>query len=101
MTMIRRETAVLTLAAGNLTAVSTADLSLASAKGYSLIRGAGAGWTGNIEGSVDQGNWTVIAAADASKQGSVADHYNFVRINVSVAGAVGTGTRFVVSGKRI
>lgn len=58
-----------------------------SEKGYSFQRGAGAGYTAALEGSVSGDLWTSIAGLAVSAQGSISEHYNFLRINCSVAGA--------------
>jgi hypothetical protein len=70
-----------------------------SEKGYDYTRDPGAGFTANLEGSVAEGQWTLIAALAASGQAAIAAHYNWVRINVSVGGALGATTRLVISGK--
>jgi len=70
-----------------------------SEKGYDFKRGAGAAFAGNLEGSVSGLNWTVIVSLAASAQGTIADHFNLVRVNTGTAGALGTDTELVVSGK--
>lgn len=69
-------------------------------KGYGYTRDAGAAFTAALEGSVTgNGNWTSIANLNASGSGAIAAHYNFVRVNVSVAGALGATTALTVAGK--
>jgi len=58
-----------------------------SEKGYSFQRGAGAGYTAALEGSVSGDLWTSVVALAASGQGSISEQYNYLRINCSVAGA--------------
>ena len=70
-------------------------------KGYDFTRGAGAGFTAVLEGSVRGQNWTTIVNLNASGQGAISGHYNLVRANVSVGGALGTGTELYASGKII
>lgn len=68
-------------------------------KGYDFIRGAGAGYTAVLEGSVAGRNWTTIVSLAASAQGVIPVQYNLVRVNCSILGVLGTGPRLVVSGK--
>jgi len=68
-------------------------------KGYDYTRDAGAAFTANLEGSVSGDNWTVIVALAASGQGAVGAQYNYLRVNCSVAGALGATTRLVAAGK--
>lgn len=69
-------------------------------KGYAYTRDGGAGFTAALEGSVTgSGNWTSIANLNASGSGAITAHYNFVRVNVSVAGALGATTALTVAGK--
>lgn len=70
-----------------------------SEKGYDFIRGAGAAFVGDLEGSVSGLNWTSIVSLAASAQGVVPVHFNLVRANVGTGGALGTGTKLVISGK--
>ena len=70
-------------------------------KGYDWFRGAGAAFTANLEGSVTGATWTVIVALAASGQGAVPVHYNYLRVNCSVQGALGTGTRMLAAGKAL
>lgn len=75
------------------------DVSQLSDKGYDYTRDAGAAFTANLEGSVSGDNWTVIVALAASGQGAVGAQYNYIRVNCSVAGALGATTRLVSAGK--
>ena len=58
-----------------------------SEKGFDFQRGAAAAYVANLEGSVTGDTWTVITALAASVQGTIAAHYNFLRINCGTAGA--------------
>ena len=75
------------------------DVSDLQDKAIDYAKGAGAAFTANLEASVAQKNWTVITALDASKVETIAGHFNFVRVNCSVAGAIGTGTELMIAGK--
>ena len=68
-------------------------------KGYTYVRDAGAGFTGVLEGSVAGLNWTTIVALAASGQGAIPAQYNFCRVTVSVAGALGATTALMLAGK--
>jgi hypothetical protein len=69
-------------------------------KGYGYTRDAGAAFTAALQGSVTgNDNWTAIANLNASGSGAIPVHYNFVRVNVSVAGALGATTALTVAGK--
>lgn len=69
-------------------------------KGYGYTRDAGAGFTAALEGSVTgNDNWTTIANLNASGSGAIDGHYNFVRVNVTVAGVLGATTALTVAGK--
>jgi hypothetical protein len=68
-------------------------------KGYDFVRGAGAAFTGNLEGSVAGRTWTLIVSLAAGGQGAIADQYNLVRIDITGGGALGTGTELIISGK--
>lgn len=68
-------------------------------KGYDFTRDAGAGFTAAIEGSVGNGQWTSLVNLAASGQGTLAAHYNWMRINVSAGGALGASTRLIIAGK--
>lgn len=69
------------------------------AKGYAFARGAGAGFTAAVEGSVGGTTWASIANLNVSGQGAITEVYNFLRVNVTVAGALGTGTKILITGK--
>jgi len=84
--------------AGGIGAETRIDQIVPAAKGYDFIRGAGAGFTAQLEASVSGENWTNILALAGSGQGTIAAHYNYVRVNVTVAGALGTGTVLKVGG---
>lgn len=85
------------VAGGNSAVV---DMSGLVDKGYGYVRDGGAAFTAAIQGSVTgKDNWTAIANLNASGSGAIASHYNFVRVNVSVAGALGTTTDLTVAGK--
>lgn len=68
-------------------------------KGYAFTRDGGAAFTAAIEGSVGGTTWASIANLDASKQGAITEVYNFIRVNVTVAGALGATTKILVTGK--
>jgi hypothetical protein len=70
-------------------------------KGYDFVRGAGAAFTAVLEGSVAGLSWTTIANLNASAQAAIGAHFNYVRINGSAEGALGTGTVCRVAGKEI
>jgi hypothetical protein len=55
-------------------------------QGYDMTLGTGA-FTADLEGSVCNKRWTVIAAV-ADAQGVIPAHYNFVRANATVGGAL-------------
>lgn len=75
------------------------DAAQQSDKGYDYTRDPAAAFTANLEGSVSGDNWTVIVALAASGQGAVGAQYNYVRVNCSIAGALGATTRLVAAGK--
>lgn len=68
-------------------------------KGYSFVRDGGAGFTAALQGSVGGTVWTNLVNLNASGEGAIADHYNFVRVNVTVAGALGATTALMIAGK--
>lgn len=69
-------------------------------KGYGYTRDGGAGFTAALEGSVTgNDNWTTVANLNASGSAAIPAHYNFVRVNVTVAGALGATTQLAVAGK--
>ena len=76
-----------------------ADLSQVTDKGYSYSQGVGKAFTGALEASVAGDLWTSIDALGASAQGSIAAHYNYVRLNITAKGVPGTNTRIVLAGK--
>jgi hypothetical protein len=81
-------------------ASAAVDMSQLFAKAYSFVRDAGAAFTGALEGSVTgHDNWTTIVNLNATGIGDIAGHYNFVRANVTVGGALGATTALTVVGK--
>lgn len=68
-------------------------------KGFDFTRDPAAAFTANLEGSVSGENWTLVSALAASAQGAVGAQYNYLRVNCSVAGALGGTTRLVAAGK--
>lgn len=81
-------------------ASATIDMSGLFDKGYAYTRDAGAAFTAALEGSVTgNGNWTTIANLNVSGSGAITGHYNFVRVNVTIAGALGATTALMVAGK--
>jgi len=82
--------------ANYIVAVNTAiDISGVDNVGYEANIGAGAGFTANLEASVNGNVWTVITALGSSAQGALGDHYNFARVNVSVQGASDSSTVWI------
>lgn len=75
------------------------DVRQMSEKGYDFIRDGAAAFTANLEGSVSGRNWTLITSLAASDQGDIPAGYNLVRVDVTVAGALGSTTELIVSGK--
>jgi hypothetical protein len=67
-------------------------------KGYDYVRDGAAAFTAQLEASVGGQNWTNILALGASGQGTIAGHYNHVRVNVTAAGALGATTKLLVGG---
>lgn len=80
---------------------SAIDMRQFTDKGFAITRGAGAAWTGTIQGSVNGVVWSDIAVLDVTKQGGIDGFINWVRLNVTVAGALGTATALWVAGKEI
>jgi hypothetical protein len=78
---------------------ATVSVELATALGYDFTRAALAAFVGVLEASVCGDVWTTVANLAASGQGAIADHYQYVRINITGDGAVGATTRLVVRGK--
>lgn len=78
-----------------------ASLAGVTDKGYDYVRGAGAGFTAVLEGSVAGLAWTTIVNLNVSAQGAIPAHFNYVRINASAEGLLGTGTVCRVAGKEI
>lgn len=69
-------------------------------KGYGYTRAPAAGFTAALEASVTgNDNWTAIANLNASGTAAIAAHYNFIRVNVTIAGALGATTALRVAGK--
>lgn len=75
------------------------DISQLAQAGFDFIRDPGAGFTAALEASVAGLNWTSIDALAASAQGTIAAHYNYVRINASATGAKGATTRLKIGGR--
>lgn len=86
--------ATVTVAAGDVV-----DVKQLTDKGFSYVKGAGAGFTASLEGSVSGAVWTEIDDLSATAQGAVAAQYNYVRVNATGGGALGTGTQIRVTGK--
>ncbi len=78
---------------------TTLDISQLAECGYDYIRDVGAAFTAVLEGSVAGLNWTTIVNLNASGQNVIASHYNYVRVNASVTGAMGTTTAMKVGGR--
>ena len=76
------------------------DISGVDNVGYEASIGAGAGFTANLEASVNGNVWTVITALGSSAQGALGDHYNFARVNVSVQGAH-DGSKVWICGREV
>lgn len=68
------------------------------ALGYDIELDGAAGFTADLEASVDGRVWTVIAAI-ATGDGALGEHYQYARVNVSVDGDLGDDTRVRVFGK--
>lgn len=81
------------------TAGTVVDIKQLTEKGFSYVKGAGAGFGASLEGSVSGAVWTEIDGLSATAQGAIASHYNYVRINGTTEGALGTGTVVRVTGK--
>jgi len=77
------------------------DVRQLSDKGFDFIRDGGAAFTAVLQGSVGKLSWTDIQSLAASAQGVIPAHYNWVRINVTVGGALGTTTQLRVAGKEL
>lgn len=92
------ETITIPAVAGGLS--DSANLCGLFDKGYGFTRDAAAGFTAALQGSVlGDANWTTIANLNASGSGAIPAHYNFVRVNVTGAGALGATTALTVAGK--
>jgi len=70
-------------------------------KGYDAVIGAGKAFTGELQGTVAGGKWTAIDALAATADGAVGAHYQRVRVQVTVVGLLGTGTRVKVTGTNL
>jgi len=81
--------------------VAEVNVSQLSDKGYDFIRDVGAAFTAVLEGSVSGKNWTSVTTLAASGQGTVAAQYNFLRVKVSAAGALGATTVLLIGGKAL
>jgi hypothetical protein len=75
------------------------DVGQLGGKGYDFTRDAGALFTADLEGSVCGHQWAAIVALAASAQGAIPDHYTFIRVNVSIGGALGASTLAMVAGR--
>lgn len=84
--------------AGGIGAERRIDQIVPASKGYDFMRDPAAAFTGQLEASVGGLNWTNIVALAASGQGTIAAHYNHVRVNVTVAGVLGATTCMLVGG---
>jgi hypothetical protein len=88
---------------GNAVATTyTFDVGQFRDKGFDFRRDAGDAWTGSLDGSVAGINWTQINNLTASAQGAIADHYNYVRLIITVTGAINLAvTVLKIAGKEI
>jgi hypothetical protein len=75
------------------------DVGQLGGKGYDFTRDPGAGFTALLEGSVCGHQWATIVALAASAQGTIPDHYTWVRINVTIGGALGATTLAMAAGR--
>lgn len=68
-------------------------------KGYDLDVDAAATFAADLEVSVDGHRWEALVSPIATGQGAIDAHYNFVRVNVTLAGTYGDDTLVRVAGK--
>jgi hypothetical protein len=67
---------------------------------YTFTAGSGLGFTAIFEGSEDTETWTTITALSTTVTGSISDSYDYLRIRVTVSGALGSGTSMVIIGDK-
>ena len=67
-------------------------------KGFDFQREVGSTYAADLEGSVAGEQWTTISSLAADAQGSIAAHYNYVRINCGTAGNY-NGDELKIAGK--
>ena len=75
------------------------DISQWSVKAFSYKQGVGKTFVGALQGSVSGDVWDTVDAFGAETQGLFGEAYKYVRVNITVEGAAGTGTRIVIAGK--
>lgn len=75
------------------------DISQLTECGYDFIRDGSAAFAASLKGSVAGLNWTEIVALSASGQGEIGGHYNYLRVEVADAEALGATTRLKIAGK--
>lgn len=85
-----------------LVVVQTTDFTVAHLNSieYTFVAGDGIGFTATLEGSEDNVIWVTMTTLDVSKTGSISSNYNYLRVDVSVAGVLGTETSLVITGDR-
>jgi hypothetical protein len=66
---------------------------------FDFVKGAGMTFTGALEASVGGNTWTSIDALAATTDGTIGNHYQLIRIKVTGAGVIGTGTELWYRGK--
>jgi hypothetical protein len=71
----------------------------ATDKGYDVFLDALAGFTADLEVSVDGNRWEALVSPLVTGQGAIDAHYNFVRVRVTAAGDYGDDTIVRVAGK--
>ena len=59
-----------------------------------------AAFAASLKGSVCGLNWTEIVALSASGQGEIGGHYNYLRVEVADAEALGATTQLKIAGRR-
>ncbi len=69
-----------------------------SEKGYDIVRGGAAAFTADLEGSVAGQQWAIIVGMGVTAQGPIPAHYNYLRVNCSLGGAL-DGSVLKVAGK--
>ena len=97
MAMPRTETLTIPAVAGGVS--DTINVSGWWAKGYGFTRDVGALFTAELQGSVGGTTWTAIANLNATGQGAITEVYNYIRVEVTVAGALGATTFLSLAGK--